>query len=99
MSRLVLTFDAEYPDQSTWSRNDPAVDIDKITSALYQYDIPATFFVQGRWAQANPLPTRKLVEMGYEVGSHGFYHAPTELMTAKGFGADLSKSIGALQSA
>lgn len=79
--KLALTFDAEYGDTAAGSRNDPAVDIDKITSALYQKSIPATFFIQGRWALANPLPARRIADMGFGIGSHSFYHAPADMLS------------------
>lgn len=92
MPHVMLTFDAEFPDQSTWSRNDPQTDTDKIVSALTQYNIPATFFVQGRWAQACPRAVERIVTSGFTVASHGFYHAPYRLLTAAGARQDVTQA-------
>ena len=48
--RVALTFDAEHPDRP-WC---PPANAQRILGELARVDVPATFFVQGRWAKAHP---------------------------------------------
>ena len=75
--RVALTFDAEHPDRPTRAA----------TSGCSTRWLPAatraTFFVQGRWAEANPAVARRIARSGHLVGSHSFYHARMPLLTAR----------------
>src|SRR6185369_14216456 len=48
--RVALTIDTEHPDQG----NCPHESCDLILDYLHASGVRATFFVQGRWALANP---------------------------------------------
>ena len=88
--RVALTFDIEHPDRPA----EPGGDA-RLLDALAVLGIRATFFVQGRWAEAFPYLARRIVEDGHLVGSHSFYHARLPLFTAAG----LAEDIGAAQAA
>jgi peptidoglycan/xylan/chitin deacetylase (PgdA/CDA1 family)/quercetin dioxygenase-like cupin family protein len=45
-----------------------------ILEALAQTRTRATFFIDGRWAEANPELLRAIGEQGHEVGNHGYRH-------------------------
>ena len=64
--RVALTFDAEHPDRS-WC---PPGNAERILDALRDEDVPATVFVQGRWAQAYPSTARRIADEGHLVGHH-----------------------------
>ena len=58
--RVALTFDAEHPDRPT----EPGVTA-AILDRLAELAVPATFFVQGRWVEAEPaVAKRKSGTMG-----------------------------------
>lgn len=82
--RVALTFDAEHPDRP----NDGA-GARLILDALAQADAPATFFLQGRWAEANPDLCRRMVRDGHLVGSHSHYHVRMPLLTDAGLATDV----------
>jgi DNA-binding transcriptional regulator YhcF (GntR family) len=65
--RVALTFDAEHPDRPTSTGV-----TERLLELLERLAVPATFFVQGRWAEACPGTARRIVEGGHAVGSHSF---------------------------
>lgn len=87
-ARVALTFDAEHPSRAG---NDPRAP-DAILDALATARVPATFFVQGRWASAHPRVARRIAEDGHLVGNHSHYHAPMLLLTAEGFRVDVAEA-------
>lgn len=96
MARVALTFDAEFQDKSGSS----ASNIFLILHALADFEVPATFFVQGRWANAYPLLARDIISPQgpkHAVGSHGFYHAPSSFLTHEGFHLDVQAAAAALE--
>jgi peptidoglycan/xylan/chitin deacetylase (PgdA/CDA1 family) len=82
--RAALTFDAEHPDR-------PAADgnADRLLDELARLDVRASFFVQGRWAEAYPRTVRRIVAAGHLVGSHSHYHVRLPLLTADGLAKDV----------
>ncbi|MDQ3870689.1 MAG: polysaccharide deacetylase family protein [Chloroflexota bacterium] len=82
--RVALTFDAEYADRPTR----PGVQ-ERIIETLAQAAVDASFFVQGRWAEANPETARLIVAGGHLVGNHSHYHARMTLFSERGFQADV----------
>jgi peptidoglycan/xylan/chitin deacetylase (PgdA/CDA1 family) len=60
-----------------------------LLDALAAADIPATFFVQGRWAEAYPSTARRIARDGHLVGSHSHYHARLPLLSAEGLAEDI----------
>ena len=82
--RVALTFDAEHPDRPADDSNAP-----RLLDALAEAEVRATFFVQGRWAEAYPAIARRIGQDGHLVGSHSFYHARMPLLSAAGLATDL----------
>jgi peptidoglycan/xylan/chitin deacetylase (PgdA/CDA1 family) len=83
---VAVTFDAEHPGRS---RCPPGV-ADAILDLLESEGVPATFFVQGRWASAYPETARRMAAgPGHLVGSHSHYHARMPLLTDDGIRSDL----------
>jgi peptidoglycan/xylan/chitin deacetylase (PgdA/CDA1 family) len=58
--RVALTFDAEHPDRP-WC---PPANAQRILGELERAEVPATFFVQGRWAKAHPDTARRVADDG-----------------------------------
>ncbi len=92
--RIALTFDAEHPDRP---RCRPGVQ-DELLDALDRLDVRATFFIQGRWAEAYPATARRIGTDGHLVGSHGFYHARMPLLTDDGLRTDIDAAGDAISS-
>jgi peptidoglycan/xylan/chitin deacetylase (PgdA/CDA1 family) len=89
--RVALTFDAEHPDRPAASGN-----ADCLLDSLDRLAIRATFFIQGRWAEAYPATAQRIFEAGHLIGSHSHYHAPMPLLSDEGLAADLESARAAI---
>jgi peptidoglycan/xylan/chitin deacetylase (PgdA/CDA1 family) len=89
--RVALTFDAEHPDRPARPGND-----ERLLDALAAAGVRATFFVQGRWAEAYPAVARRIADDGHVVGSHTFYHARLPLLSADGLATDMRDAEAAI---
>jgi peptidoglycan/xylan/chitin deacetylase (PgdA/CDA1 family) len=93
--RVALTFDAEHPDRP-WC---PPGNAERILDVLAGTGTMATFFVQGRWAQAYPTTARRIADEGHLVGHHSHYHARMPLLLGGGFGSDIADGAEAIAGA
>jgi peptidoglycan-N-acetylmuramic acid deacetylase len=93
--RVALTFDAEHPDRPGAS----AGTIDRILATLRATEAPATFFVQGRWSQAEPSSAHRIADDGHLVGNHSHYHARMTLLSDAGIRADVQEAAAAVAEA
>src|SRR5512146_1500956 len=82
--RVALTFDAEHPDRPA-----PAGNAEALLVALARRGVRASFFVQGRWAEAYPATARSIADGGHLVGHHSHYHARLPLLTDAGIADDI----------
>ena len=82
--RVALTFDAEHPD-----RPHRLGGTERVLDMLDAERVPASFFIQGRWAEAYPELARSIGERGHLIGNHSFYHARMPLLSATGLSADV----------
>jgi peptidoglycan/xylan/chitin deacetylase (PgdA/CDA1 family) len=89
--RVALTFDAEHPDRPTTDGN-----ADRLLDLLATDGIRATFFVQGRWAEAYPRTARRIAEAGHLVGNHSHYHVKLPLLTDEGIATDVAAAETAI---
>ena len=89
--RVALTFDAEHPDRP--HHGDHA---GWVLDELARLDVRATFFIQGRWAEAYPEAARRVAAEGHLVGNHSFYHAHMPLLSADGFARDIAEAQRAI---
>lgn len=92
--RVALTFDAEHPDRPALPGTAEA-----IVAILDRRAVRASFFVQGRWAEAYPETTSSIAEGGHLVGSHSHHHARMPLLTDAGLAEDLAHAAAAIESA
>lgn len=93
--RVALTFDAEHPDRP-WC---PPGNAERILDVLAAAGAPATFFVQGRWAEAYPETARRIAVDGHLVGHHSHYHARMPLLLGGGFASDIEDGARAIVAA
>jgi peptidoglycan/xylan/chitin deacetylase (PgdA/CDA1 family) len=83
-----LTVDVEDPDQR--GHTDPG-SVASIVEAMDATGIRATFFVQGRWAAANPEAAATISSSGHLVGNHSYYHVDTRLLSSPGVRQDVTR--------
>ena len=81
--RVALTFDAEHPDRP---RPQSAA---LVLDALAEAGVTATFFLQGRWVEAEPALARRIRDAGHLIGSHSHYHARAPLFSSPGLRTDV----------
>lgn len=82
--RVALTFDAEHPD-----RPHRPGGTERVLASLAVGGVTASFFVQGRWAEAYPDIARAIGDGGHLIGNHSHYHARMPLLTAAGLASDV----------
>jgi peptidoglycan/xylan/chitin deacetylase (PgdA/CDA1 family) len=82
--RTALTFDAEHPDR----RSTPGVQ-ERLLDILDRLDAKATFFIQGRWAEAYPDTAARIATAGHLVGNHSHYHARMPHLSRDGLAFDI----------
>jgi peptidoglycan/xylan/chitin deacetylase (PgdA/CDA1 family) len=92
--QVALTFDAEHPDRPYRAGTTEA-----LLATLARRKVRASFFVQGRWAEANPTTARAIVDGGHLVGHHSHYHARMPLLTDAGIAEDLHDGAVAIRDA
>src|SRR6476660_5308677 len=91
-TQVALTFDAEHPDRP-WC---PPGAAERILDVLADAGILATFFVQGRWAEAYPATARRIGDEGHLVGNHSHHHARSPLFSDSGFREDVDTARDAI---
>jgi peptidoglycan/xylan/chitin deacetylase (PgdA/CDA1 family) len=82
--RSALTFDAEHPDRAST----PGAQ-ERVLDVLDRLDARATFFVQGRWAEAYPKTAARIAKAGHLVGNHSHYHARMPQLNSPGLAWDI----------
>ena len=92
--RVALTFDAEHPDRPA-----SAGTAEGLLDLLAAEDVAATFFIQGRWAEAYPETARRIAELGSLVGNHSHYHARMPLLSDAGLAADIAAAEAVIRTA
>ena len=89
---VALTFDAEHPDRS-WC---PPGAAERILDVLAGASIRATFFIQGRWAEAYPGTARRIADEGHLIGNHSHHHARMPLLLDRGLQEDMDAARSAI---
>jgi peptidoglycan/xylan/chitin deacetylase (PgdA/CDA1 family) len=90
--RIALTIDTEHPDQG----NCPPESCDRILDHLRDARVRATFFVQGRWALANPDRVRRIADEGHLVANHSHFHFPASRLTPESLATDITEAEEAI---
>lgn len=91
--RVALTFDAEHPDRP----NAAPGNAERILDTLARFEAPSTFFVQGRWAESQPVTARRIADDGHLVGHHSHYHARMPLLLGGGLEQDVAQGEAAIK--
>ena len=73
-------------------------EIERIIDILSSYGVSATFFLGGCWVAKNEGAVKKLVEGGFEIGTHGYYHYDHAKLSYDQNLTEITKSIEVLNS-
>jgi len=68
-----------------------------VLDVLRDRGVASTWFLQGRWVEADPETARRVAEDGHLVGNHSFYHARLPLLTDDGIAADVRDAERAIR--
>ncbi len=90
---VALTFDTEHPD----GPNCPPHGSERILAALAEAQVPASFFLQGRWASAYPDLARRIARDGHLIGNHSYAHANLTRLTPAGLAEDVCAAEEAIR--
>ena len=66
-------------------------DIDSILSTLDKYNVKATFFLLGSWADDYINEVQKIYDAGHEIGNHGYSHKDLPTMNYENIVLDIQK--------
>ena len=86
--RAMLTFDAEHPSR----RHHDAGSIASILDVLAARSVTATFFLQARWATANPETAARIASEGHAIGSHSTAHVAMTRLSDEGIAAEVTEA-------
>jgi peptidoglycan/xylan/chitin deacetylase (PgdA/CDA1 family) len=91
--QVALTFDAEHPSR----RQCPPGVAETILGVLSDERVPATFFIQGRWATAYPSLAQSLAANGHLIGNHSHSHAPMPDLSDSGLVRDIEDAEASIR--
>ena len=80
LRQVALTFD-----------DGPSVYTSRLLDALYERNVPATFFVLGRRVAHHPYIAVRIVEEGHEIASHSYRHPVLTRMSADRIREELTR--------
>ena len=66
-------------------------DMDEILSVLERYNVRATFFLLGLWADDYTDEVQKIYDAGHEIGNHGYSHKDLPTMNYENILLDIQK--------
>ncbi len=66
-------------------------DIDLILATLEEYNVKATFFLLGSWANDYIEEVQKIYDAGHEIGNHSYSHNDMPSMTYENIILDIQK--------
>lgn len=68
-------------------------------ATLQKENIPATFFVTGRFAHKHPDLVKAMAQAGHEIGNHGYSHPHADRLSREDNQAEIIKTEEALRQA
>jgi len=89
----------EHIHRDSWDRIPCRVvrNTERILELFSTYDVKATFFMLGWIAERYPRLVRSIVDMGHEIGSHGFEHIRVNLQDQCQFREDIIRTKSLLE--
>lgn len=86
--KLALTFDISWGEE----RAIPILDVLKQKGVKQ-----ATFFISAEWGKDHPDIVKRIMDQGYEIGSHGYKHINYSRLTDEEIRAEIQKADNVLQ--
>ena len=87
--QVAISFDAAWGADKT----------EGIMEILKEYDVGATFFLVGFWAEKYPDLVKQIHENGYEIGTHSNTHPDLTKLNRDQIDLELNNSISAIKTA
>lgn len=69
----------------------------RLLEILDRYDVKATFFLVGKFAEGEPALVRRMVDAGHAVGNHTWKHPNLAMSSARRIGEELSRTKDVLE--
>lgn len=73
--------------------------IPDLLSVLSAYQVPATFFLTGRWADNHPDLTGEIAAAGHEIGNHGYSHSSPNASSIEEIQTEITRTEQAIYQA
>ncbi len=64
----------------------------KLLDLLSELNIRATFFLVGKWVEAQPEITREITRRGHQIGNHGYSHRVLTFLSPREVKAEVTKA-------
>ncbi len=93
-ARMIPIYNVDTPENKVAITFNCAVgnsDIDSILATLDKYNIKATFFLLGSWADDYMEEVQKIYDAGHEIGNHGYSHKDLPSMNYENILLDIQK--------
>ncbi len=88
-SSIALTFNC------AWGSDD----IENVLKSLEKYNVKATFFIVGEWAEKYPQQLKAIADAGHELGGHSYNHKDYQSLTKSDIKKDIEKTADAINKA
>ena len=93
-TRMIPIYNVDTPENKVAITFNCAVgnsDIDSILAILDNYNVKATFFLLGSWADDYIEEVQKIYDAGHEIGNHGYSHKDLPTMNYEDIMLDIQK--------
>ena len=93
-ARMIPIYNVDTPENKVAVTFNCAVgnfDIDSILATLNDYNVKATFFLLGSWADDYTEEVQKIYDAGHEIGNHGYSHKDLPTMNYENILLDIQK--------
>ena len=94
MRKVALTVDVEYGDRPS---SFPLQSLQNLLAVQGRHDVPIAFFVQARWARANPELLKQLADHNGQIGLHGLSHVDYRRLSPEGVRQEILDGIAVLK--
>jgi peptidoglycan/xylan/chitin deacetylase (PgdA/CDA1 family) len=71
----------------------------QILDVLKKYNVKATFFLTGKWAEEFPSYAKRIADEGHEIGNHSYSHPDPVKISAETLKQEISKAEQAIKTA
>ena len=76
-----------------------AEDIEDVLNSLEKYNVKATFFIVGEWAEKYPEKVQAISSAGHELAGHSYNHKDYKTLSGNEIKTDIEKNAAAVREA